>query len=544
MPDQDPPCPGPAPEHYDLLVIGGGVNGAGIARDAAGRGYAVCLCEQGDFGGGTSSASTKLFHGGLRYLEYLEFRLVREALIEREVLLRAMPHISWPLRFVLPYHAAMRFDTATPVSRLLSVLMPWQRGRRPAWLVRLGLALYDRLGRREILPPTRNLDLTADAAGRPLKPEFRRAFEYSDCWVDDARLVILNLRDAQARGARIDARSTVLRAVYDQQHWQVDIRDADGQTRRVTAAVIVNSAGPWVDQVLHNVFGQNDVHNIRLVRGSHIVVPRKFDHDRAYFFQNADGRIIFAIPYESDYTLIGTTDMDHPELATKPEITAEERDYLCRMASIYFREPVRPEDIVWTYSGLRPLFDDGASGATEATRDYVVRPDPALGNGRLLNIFGGKLTTYRRLAEAVLDQVEDILGRRGPAWTATAHLPGGDLPVDQVDGLIGKVAADYPWLDEFTARRLVRSYGTEVPLVLGPPGSAPAEGETFGAGLTAAEVHHLITREWARSAQDIAFRRTKLGLRLNEDQIARLDAYVAQVLADPEPRPAQTAREH
>ena len=274
MPDQDPPCPGPAPEHYDLLVIGGGVNGAGIARDAAGRGYAVCLCEQGDFAGGTSSASTKLFHGGLRYLEYLEFRLVREALIEREVLLRAMPHISWPLRFVLPYHAAMRFDTATPVSRLLSVLMPWQRGRRPAWLVRLGLALYDRLGRREILPPTRNLDLTADAAGRPLKPEFRRAFEYSDCWVDDARLVILNLRDAQARGARIDARSTVLRAVYDQQHWQVDIRDADGQTRRVTAAVIVNSAGPWVDQVLHNVFGQNDVHNIRLVRGSHIVVPR------------------------------------------------------------------------------------------------------------------------------------------------------------------------------------------------------------------------------------------------------------------------------
>ena len=350
-----------AENRFDLLVIGGGVNGAGIARDAAGRGFSVCLCEAGDFGSGTSSASTKLLHGGLRYLEYFEFRLVREALVEREVLLKAMPHISWPMRFVLPYHQDMRFEGETPTSRLLSFFMPWLKGRRPAWLIRLGLFLYDHLGGRKILPATATLDLNNDVAGEPLKKMFSSAYEYSDCWVDDARLVVLNLRDAAARGAEINRSLRVENARFTDGAWHVTLRDTrTGAAREISARMVVNAAGPWVDEVLRDVFGRNNVRNIRLVRGSHIVIKRKFDHDRCYFFQNADTRIIFAIPYEGDYTLIGTTDADHGTKMTKPEIMPEEVNYLCRMASEYFTEPVTRADIVWTYSGVRPLFDDGA----------------------------------------------------------------------------------------------------------------------------------------------------------------------------------------
>ena len=401
-----------APEGvFDLVVIGGGVNGAGIARDAAGRGYSVLLAEAGDFGGATSSASTKLLHGGLRYLEYFEFRLVREALIEREVLLRAMPHISRPMRFVLPYDREMRFEGATPTSRLLSVVMPWMRGRRPPWLIRLGLFLYDHLGGRGLLPGTRTLDLTRDPAGDALKDRFTRAYEYSDGWVEDSRLVILNLQDAEARGATVLRSTPVVSARHEGGLWQVTL-DVAGQRRQVQARMMINAAGPWVDQVLASVFGLNGARNVRLVRGSHIVVPRKFDHDRAYFFQNADTRIIFAIPYEGDYTLIGTTDVDHDDPTVAPRITAAETRYLCDMASFYFAEAVTEADVIWTYSGVRPLYDDGSGAAQAATRDYVLVREAGVGHGTLVNIFGGKITTFRRLAEAAVALVEETLGAR------------------------------------------------------------------------------------------------------------------------------------
>ncbi|GAA6149650.1 glycerol-3-phosphate dehydrogenase [Pseudooceanicola nitratireducens] len=511
------------PAHYDLLIIGGGVNGAGIARDAAGRGYATCLCEMGDFASATSSASTKLFHGGLRYLEYLELRLVREALQEREVLLRNMPHISWPMRFVLPYDPEMRFDSTTPVSRALSFVMPWMKGRRPAWLVRMGLFLYDTLDRTRTLPGTRRLDLTRDPAGAPLKPHLKTAFEYSDGWVDDARLVIANLIDAQDRGARICARTRVESATRTDTGWQVTLTTPEGR-EEVTATQIVNAAGPWVDQVLRDVFGQNDAHNIRLVRGSHIVVPRKFDHDRAYFFQNSDGRIIFAIPYLEDFTLIGTTDEDHPDPAEPPRISDGEIAYLCDMASQYFAAPVTPEDVCWTYSGVRPLYDDNASAAAAATRDYVIRRDV---DGALLNIFGGKLTTYRRLSESALSAVESHQGTKGPAWTRDAAMPGGDFARADRAQLLESYVARYPFIPEKVLDRMLSCYGTRVPMVLGDARSAADLGRDFGTGLSEAEVRYLTTQEWAHTAEDLLYRRTKLGLRMSPEQVAALSEHLA-----------------
>ncbi|MEZ5873057.1 MAG: glycerol-3-phosphate dehydrogenase [Nitratireductor sp.] len=513
-------------DHFDILILGGGINGAGVARDAAGRGYSVCLCEKGDFAGGTSSASTKLFHGGLRYLEYFEFRLVREALIEREVLLRAMPHISWPMRFVLPLHQDMRFESETPASKFLSFVMPWLKGRRPDWMIRFGLFLYDHLGGRKILPGTRTLDLTRDEAGRSLKPFFKKAYEYSDCWVEDSRLVILNLRDAQARGARINARTAVVSAQFVDGKWLVELDGPTGR-RKVTASVIVNATGPWIDHVLRSVFGHNAAHNVRLVRGSHIVVPKKFEHERCYFFQNADGRIIFAIPYERDYTLIGTTDADHPDPETRPQISEAEADYLCAMASEYFAEPVSREDIIWTYSGVRPLYDDGAGKAQAATREYVIRPDPVVGSGRLLNVFGGKITTYRKLAEAVMEQAGALLGSRSPQWTAGVALPGGDFPVDSFDALVAKYSARYPFLDRRIMRRLVRHHGTETGEVLGSATSLADLGTDFGNGLFEAELKWFVAREWAVSGEDVLFRRTRLGIAMSKDQIASVNEWMA-----------------
>jgi glycerol-3-phosphate dehydrogenase len=492
-------------ETYDLAIIGGGVNGTGIARDAVGRGLSVILCEQGDLAGATSSASTKLFHGGLRYLEYYEFRLVREALVERETLLVAMPHISWPLRFVLPHH----------------------KGLRPAWLLRLGLFIYDHLGGRKILPPTRTLDLTRDDAGQPLKPGMAKGFEYSDCWVEDSRLVVLNARDAAARGATILTRTRCASAEREGDLWRVAMEDVEtGETHEVRARAVVNAGGPWVDEVIRNRVRENVSDKIRLVRGSHIVTKKLFDHDRPYIFQNADGRIVFAIPYETDFTLIGTTDRDHQEGPGQARCTDEERDYLCAAASEYFETPVTPSDVVWTYSGVRPLYDDGATSATAATRDYVLKVEGREGEAPLLNIFGGKITTYRRLAEAALEKLRPYFPAMRPAWTARAPMPGGDFPHDGRDALVDGLMADFPFLDRVWALRLVRAYGTEARELLGDARSADDLGRRFGYNLTEAEVRWLMTREWAMRADDVLWRRTKLGLRLTGDEVAALDAWM------------------
>ncbi len=516
---------------FDIFVIGGGVNGCGIARDAVGRGLSVGLAEMGDLASATSSASTKLFHGGLRYLEYFEFRLVREALAEREVLLRAMPHISWPMRFVLPIYRDMRFDSDTPTSRLLSVAMPWLRGRRPAWLIRLGLFLYDHLGGRRILPGTRALDLTTDPAGRVLKRKFRKAYEYSDCWVQDSRLVVLNARDAAQRGARIWPRTRVTSARRRDGLWQVTLRDAvSGRERMVRARALVNAAGPWVAKVLAEAVHAPAQEGVRLVRGSHIVTRRLYDHDRCYFFQGSDGRIIFAIPYERDFTLIGTTDVEHADPDEAPVCTPQERDYLLGRASEYFAQPVTERDIVWTYSGVRPLYDDGAGSATAATRDYVLSLDKA-GGAPLLSVFGGKITTYRRLAEAVLARLQPFFPRAGGPWTAGAALPGGDFPVDGAERLMQRLMAAYAFLDRGWAERLVRMYGTESFTLLGPARTAADLGRDFGATITERELDWSIAREWVRCGEDFLWRRTRLGLHLDAAGARAVDDYIRQAAA-------------
>ena len=511
----------------DLFVIGGGINGCGIARDAAGRGLKVQLAEMNDLASATSSASTKLFHGGLRYLEYFELRLVREALIERETLLRAMPHISWPMRFVLPYHREMRFEAETPTSKLLSMVMPWMRGRRPAWLIRLGLLLYDHLGGRKILPASSTLDLSTDPAGKPLKEKFRKAYEYSDCWIEDSRLVVLNARDAEAKGATINTRTQVVSAERDAgELWTVRLRDTEsGSERSVRAKALVNAGGPWVENVIRNTIRVNATEGVRLVRGSHIVTRKLYDHDKCYFFQGTDGRIIFAIPYEGDFTLIGTTDAEHEDVNTRPECTPEEAEYLCRFASEYFAQPVTRDDIVWTYSGVRPLYDDGAKSATAATRDYVLKLNDE-GGAPLLNVFGGKITTYRKLAEAAMAQLTPFFPGKGGAWTAGVALPGGDFDVDGVSALKEHLLDRFGFLDDAWAARLVRAYGTEAVEMLGDASEAADLGPDFGATLTGSEVAWLMDREYALSADDVVWRRTKLGLKMRAEEIGALEAWM------------------
>lgn len=500
---------------FDLAVVGGGINGCGIARDAAGRGLKVLLVEQGDLAQATSSRSTKLFHGGLRYLEYYEFRLVREALMERERLLVAMPHISWPLRFVLPHHA----------------------GLRPAWLLRLGLAIYDNLGGRKILPATRTLDLRRSPVGAPLLPDYTKGFEYSDCWVDDARLVALNARDAAARGAEIRTRTRFEHATPDRDGWSIALTGEDGASE-VRARAVVNAGGPWVGQVIGDGFGGASAARVRLVRGSHIVTRRVFEHDRAYIFQQSDGRVVFAIPYEDDFTLIGTTDAEHDGPPDVVACTNAERDYLLGAVSSYFREPPTVEDIVWTYSGVRPLYDDGATSATAATRDYVLKLRDERG-APALDVFGGKITTYRRLAEAALERLAPFFPAMAPAWTAGVPLPGGDFPHDGAAALLQGLRRRYGFLDEGWARRLVRSYGTEAAEMLGDAKAPGDLGRRFGWNLTESEVQWLRAREWARSAEDILWRRSKLGLRFSAEEVADLQAWLDGV-ALPRPHPAET----
>jgi glycerol-3-phosphate dehydrogenase len=489
---------------YDLAIIGGGINGCGIARDAAGRGLSVFLCDQGDLAGATSSASTKLIHGGLRYLEQYEFRLVHEALAEREVLLRAAPHIIRPLRFVLPHHA----------------------GLRPRWLLRLGLFVYDHLGGRRLLPASKSLDLRNDPAGAPLKPGYTFAFEYSDCWVDDSRLVVLNAVDARSHGASINPRTRCVAAERQGETWRLTLEQVEtGNLTTIGASALVNAAGPWVAEVLNHVVHANTPAHVRLVKGSHIVVPRLFNHDRAYIFQNADARIVFAIPYERDYTLIGTTDQDyHGDLAA---VAAEDGEiaYLCAAASEYFRVPVRRDSIVWTYSGVRPLYDDGASKAQEATRDYVIELEAPLGAAPLLTVFGGKITTYRRLAEAVLERLAAYLPV-GRAWTAKASLPGGDFPVGGAADLVRSLRNAHPFLAESHGQRLVRAYGTRAAALLKGAQRNEDLGKRFGADLTEAEVAYLVDEEWAVTAADILWRRSKLGLWLSPTETAALDQWL------------------
>ena len=499
---------------YDLAVIGGGVNGCGIARDAQGRGLSVFLGEMGDLASATSSASTKLIHGGLRYLELYEFRLVREALIEREVLLASAPHIIWPLRFVLPHHDGLR---------------PWP-------VVRIGLFLYDHIGGRRMLPATTSVDLRSDEVGLPLKPEYRRAFEYSDCWVDDARLVVLNARDAADRGATVATRTRYVAARRDGAVWRLTLEDLRrGTTFEITARALVNAAGPWVSDVLRGVVGINRPSPTRLVKGSHIVVERLFDHDRAYIFQNADGRICFAIPYERDFTLVGTTDEDFTGDPACIAITDGEVDYLLAAVSEYLAPPVTRDRIRWTYAGVRPLYDDGAAKAQEATRDYVLQLDAPDGEAPLLSVFGGKITTYRRLAEEALAMLAPTFPHMRGAWTRSATLPGGDIAPAHYDGWARVTGERYRFVEPGLVARLCRAYGTRIAAILGDADDAADLGTDFGAGLSRREVDYLIDNEWAETAEDILWRRSKLGLHIGEEGRAALEAYMAGTRAQAHP---------
>lgn len=488
---------------YDVLVIGGGINGAGIARDAAGRGLSVLLCEQDDLAAHTSSASTKLIHGGLRYLEYYEFALVRKALREREVLLRAAPHLIRPLSFVMPHNA----------------------GLRPAWMIRAGLFLYDHLARRELLPASHAIDLREHAAGKPLKPGLTRGFVYSDAWVDDARLVVLNALDAQERGAAILPRTRCIRARREAGHWELTLQSKDGgPARKVLGRSLFNAAGPWVSEVLHDAIGAPSSHGLRLAKGSHIVVPRLFDHDYAYLLQNPDRRILFAIPYERDFTVIGTTDVEYTGNPADASISSEEIDYLCKMSSDYFAKPIRPADVIWSYSGVRPLLADEASNLSAVTRDYFLETDTSTTGAPLISVFGGKITTYRRLAEEALALLGKSLPHIKPAWTAGAPLPGGDIPNADFPAFFAAFRRSEPWLPEALALRLARAYGTRVTRMLDGAHSLHDLGEDFGGGLYEAEVEYLRATEWARTAEDILWRRSKIGLHVGPHAATRLEA--------------------
>jgi glycerol-3-phosphate dehydrogenase len=481
----------PNGDSVDLLVIGGGVNGAGIAREAAGRGLKVLLAEQGDLAQGTSSASTKLIHGGLRYLEYYEFRLVREALKEREVLLANAPHIIWPLRFVLPHADHLR----------------------PAWMIRLGLFLYDHIGGRERLPASRSVDLRSDSVGAPLLPQFRKGFCYSDCWVEDSRLVVVNAMDAAERGAQILTRMRVVSARAAGGGWQAVLQDRSGARRTVSARGLVNAAGPWVAGVADAVIGRPLDAPIRLVKGSHIVVPKLFEGEQAYILQNEDRRIVFAIPYERRFTLIGTTDLNYLGDPASVAITPGEVDYLCSVIGRYFRKAVTPADVIWTYSGVRPLYDDKRESASAVTRDYVLRLDAQEG-APLLAVYGGKITTYRKLAEHALEKLAPHYPALGRTWTAEAPLPGGDMPDRDFDRFFAGLLSRRPWLPERLARRWARAYGTRVEAMIGGADGINGLGRHYGDDLYQCEIDYLTSREWARSSTDILWRRSKLGLHL------------------------------
>ncbi|EJF90770.1 glycerol-3-phosphate dehydrogenase [Bartonella tamiae] len=493
---------------YEIFIIGGGVNGCGLARDAAGRKFKVGLAEMNDVASATSSASTKLIHGGLRYLEHYAFKLVSHALKEREILWRIAPHIVHPIRFLLPHH----------------------KGLRPAWLLRTGLFLYDHIGGRKELPTTRTINFH-DVYGEPLKDIYKKGFEYSDAQVDDSRLVILNARSASELGATIMTRTEVISLKRHTDHWLITLKNKrTDQIFTVTSAFIANMAGPWINYIMQDVYSSDQHPPIRLVKGSHIVVKKLYDHDRAYIFQNSDGRIIFAIPYHHDFTLIGTTDLDYKDDISNIEISDQEISYIIDAANEYFKKPITREEIIWSYAGVRPLYDDDASKAQEATRDYVLKliDDDTL--APMLNAYGGKITTYRKLAEDAMNFVEDHFGKREPSWTAKEPLPGGNFPHNDIEEVKKGIAVNVPTLDAFTIRRVAENYGTQAILIF--KNNAENFGQNFGHGLYQIEVDWLIKEEWALTAEDILWRRTKLGLWFNKKEIKKLDEYVNNIVKD------------
>lgn len=486
--------------HCDILIVGGGINGAGIARDAAGRGLSVVLCEKDDLASHTSSASTKLIHGGLRYLEQYDFGLVRKALIEREILLRSAPHIIRPLRFVMPH----------------------DKGQRPAWMIRAGMFIYDHLARRELLPGSQGIDLRRHAVGTPLKSIFTKGFVYSDGWVDDARLVVLNAIAARENGATILTRTACSAVKRTSDHWNATLRNADNETIEVNAKLLVNATGPWAAEFLHDTVHGRAGKKLRLIKGSHIVVKKLFDHPYAYIFQHPDGRIVFAIPYEHDYTLIGTTDIDYHGDTDRVAIDAEEIDYLCALANRYFTQAITPADVVWSYSGVRPLVEDEkedeSESASEVTRDYKLAFDTDA--APLLSVFGGKITTFRKLAEEAVDLIAPALGNHHGAWTADTCLPGGDIfgakpnkrAVLEFDQFVREMQQQYAWLPPALVERYARAYGTRIKLMLADRFSLADMGEEIAPGLFAVEVAYLQRYEWATCDEDILWRRSKLGL--------------------------------
>ena len=496
---------------FDLLVVGGGINGAGVARDAAGRGLRTLLCEQHDLASHTSSASTKLIHGGLRYLEYYDFKLVRKSLREREIVLTSAPHICWPLRFVLPHDSHLR----------------------PAWMIRAGLFLYDHLAQRRRLPGSEGVNLRRHPAGKPLDERYRQGFVYSDCWVDDARLVVLTAKDARERGAQVMTRTRCVKLARRADAWAADLERADGQTVTVTARAVVNATGPWVDRFLDEATPLPARHHPRQVKGSHIVVPRLFEHEFAYIFQGADGRIVFAIPYEGDYTLIGTTEMDYSGDLATPVIAESEIEYLVAMANHYFSGNLARRDVVWTFAGLRPLLADPRDRATSVTRDYVLDLDSD--GAPLLSLYGGKLTTYRKLAEDVVDMLAPVLGCRAPHWTAGAPLPGGDMPRADFDSYLRALGSHFGWVPAALLRRLARTYGTRAERILHGAAGISDLGEEVLPGLHVREIEYLRREEWAATAEDILYRRTKLALHVPADGAGRLDEWLGR---HPLPGPA------
>ncbi|OWP50393.1 glycerol-3-phosphate dehydrogenase [Pseudomonas nitroreducens] len=492
----------PLAEVYDLAVVGGGINGAGIAADAAGRGLSVFLCEQHDLASHTSSASSKLIHGGLRYLEHYEFRLVREALAEREVLLAKAPHIVHPLRFVLPHRPHLR----------------------PAWMIRAGLFLYDHLGKREKLPASRGLRFGPDS---PLKAEITRGFEYSDCWVDDARLVVLNAMAAREKGGHVHPRTRCVSARRSKGLWHLHLERSDGSLYSVRARALVNAAGPWVDRFLRDELRQKPPYGIRLIQGSHLIVPRLYEGEHAYILQNEDRRIVFAIPYLHQFTLIGTTDREYQGDPAKVSISEEETDYLLNVVNEHFKRQLGREDILRSFSGVRPLCDDESDDPSAVTRDYTLALDNTPGEAPLLSVFGGKLTTYRKLAEAALEQLAPhFAGVMKPSWTASAPLPGGEA-MTTVEDLAIQLMDRLRQLDPALARRWAGTYGSRIWKLLDGAHNLSELGEHLGAGLYAREVEYLVREEWARDADDILWRRTKLGLFLNARQRERLEQFLS-----------------